>query len=792
MKLKITIFLLGLLLTGMSWAQTNNDRAGSKPVRSAKSISTFPTSDIQMWCGTGSNQATVVVGWDDAATPIALVWGVRWNGTITAANALDSITAYDSRTSYYMSGSLLAEFTYDDGVLNPTSPNNWWCYKINGVWAAGYGSQIMTDGDFMVMSTDCSFDLSTATAATNPNSSTNPVDASIDTTDILYWVGQGANRAVLAVNWAEPDTCLAWGIRFDGSISSVNALDTIQLYDPRMWADHQTWVNDIFFVTDNNDTLKLSPADANLGYNSWWINIDGISGNSDVMVDGTMAKYGDLNSGTGYDEMFGYFMQYAWTKTVVPVPAPATADTIPGVQDATIAASDILYWVGEGQNQAIMAVNWNSPDTCLAWGFRFDGETVTLKQMMDAIDSADSRFSYIPGSWGVDDIRFVAGSDTLRLTPGEGYNYWWSNLNGSAADYSYDLQDIRNNDFVKWGDPTCGIAWAYDWGYPSEIVWTTSVTPVSIPGSVSDHGPYDGAVGTEGCLAIEYSDNRIEGWAEACVVTRGPQDIASNSNPVSYGSDSDATGACTSNNLSVVSLGDGGSAVLTFGNGYYITNGEGPDFAVFENSFDDFFLELAFVEVSSDGEHFVRFPAVSLTQTETQIGGMGQVDPTYIYNLAGKYRAGWGTPFDLEELRGAEGLDIDHVTHVRVVDVVGSIDPEYGSRDSQGNLINDPYPTNGYSGGFDLDGVAVLHYERHEGIDEAEETILSLYPNPARNTISCIVSEQVKEVELFDMTGRRMMAVATNGGNTTLNVSNLPRGIYMLRAGSQAKKVVLK
>lgn len=635
MKLKITIFLLGLLLTGMSWAQTNNDRAGSKPVRSAKSISTFPTSDIQMWCGTGSNQATVVVGWDDAATPIALVWGVRWNGTITAANALDSITAYDSRTSYYMSGSMLAEFTYDDGVLNPTSPNNWWCYKINGVWAAGYGSQIMTDGDFMVMSTDCSFDLSTATAATNPNSSTNPVDASIDTTDILYWVGQGANRAVLAVNWAEPDTCLAWG-------------------------------------------------------------------------------------------------------------------------------------------------------------FRFDGETVTLKQMMDAIDSADSRFSYIPGSWGVDDIRFVAGSDTLRLTPGEGYNYWWSNLNGSAADYSYDLQDIRNNDFVKWGDPTCGIVLAYDWGYPSEIVWTTSVTPVSIPGSVSDHGPYDGAVGTEGCLAIQYSDNRIKGWAEACVVTRGPQDIASNSNPVSYGSDSDATGACTSNNLSVVSLGDGGSAVLTFGNGYYITNGEGPDFAVFENSFDDFFLELAFVEVSSDGEHFVRFPAVSLTQTETQIGGMGQVDPTYIYNLAGKYRAGWGTPFDLEELRGAEGLDIDHVTHVRVVDVVGSIDPEYGSRDSQGNLINDPYPTNGYSGGFDLDGVAVLHYERHEGIDEAEETILSLYPNPARNTISCIVSEQVKEVELFDMTGRRMMAVATNGGNTTLNVSNLPRGIYMLRAGSQAKKVVLK
>ncbi|MFN6048554.1 MAG: T9SS C-terminal target domain-containing protein, partial [Bacteroidota bacterium] len=56
-----------------------------------------------------------------------------------------------------------------------------------------------------------------------------------------------------------------------------------------------------------------------------------------------------------------------------------------------------------------------------------------------------------------------------------------------------------------------------------------------------------------------------------------------------------AEGPAASNG--VVSLGDGGIATLTFDPP--ITNGDGFDFAVFENTFLDTFLELAFVEVST-------------------------------------------------------------------------------------------------------------------------------------------------------------------------------------------------
>jgi len=41
----------------------------------------------------------------------------------------------------------------------------------------------------------------------------------------------------------------------------------------------------------------------------------------------------------------------------------------------------------------------------------------------------------------------------------------------------------------------------------------------------------------------------------------------------------------------------------------------------------------------------------------------------------------YGTPFDLEEMIGIIGLNVDSITHVKVIDVVGSINPLYASYD---------------------------------------------------------------------------------------------------------------
>ena len=245
-----------------------------------------------------------------------------------------------------------------------------------------------------------------------------------------------------------------------------------------------------------------------------------------------------------------------------------------------------------------------------------------------------------------------------------------------------------------------------------------------------------------------------------------------------------------SNTMDAVSLGDGGSALVTFATP--IRNGEGPDFAVFENGFGDNSLELAFVEVSSDGERFVRFPATCLTQTETQLGNAGATDPTNINNLAGKFKIGYGTPFDLDELRDSTGINIDSIVYVRIVDVVGSIDSQYASYDAYGHIVNDPWPTPFASSGFDLTGVAVLNeYVAPQpiGIEDADLAVESVWPNPTADLVNVTVSRRASAV-LYDQAGRRLMTLTLQQGRNTIDLSSCAAGVYMLRAEGSVTKIV--
>lgn len=236
--------------------------------------------------------------------------------------------------------------------------------------------------------------------------------------------------------------------------------------------------------------------------------------------------------------------------------------------------------------------------------------------------------------------------------------------------------------------------------------------PIALLTAASHAGPFSPAAGVPGSDAIHKDHPSLVAWATAISIIRGPVDLAIPDGALaSYGLDADALGPADADadlleTWSVVSLGDGGTATLTFS--LPIADQAGPDFAVFENSFTDSFLELAFVEVSSDGQHFARFPATSRTSLEAQVGSFAGVDPTDIHNLAGKFRAGFGTPFDLAEIHDPR-VNTAAITHVRLVDAVGSIDPALGTTDSRGVLVNDPYPTPFSSGGFDLDGVGAIH-----------------------------------------------------------------------------------
>lgn len=298
---------------------------------------------------------------------------------------------------------------------------------------------------------------------------------------------------------------------------------------------------------------------------------------------------------------------------------------------------------------------------------------------------------------------------------------------------------------------------------------------------------YAPPVGQPGTSAVYMDSSVFVNWASACTITRGYQDISNTTlGYASVGDNSMATGKAQSN--AVVSLGDGGSAVCTFNK--RIINGQGYDFAVFENGFDDVFLELAFVEVSSDGVNFFRFPSHSLTDTALQTESFGSTDAKEINNLAGKYRGGYGTPFDLQELSGKAGLDINSISHVKVIDVVGSMDIRYASRDAYNNKVNDPWPTPYPSGGFDLDAIGVIH---ESGITFlGEEKLMkkySVYPNPVNSgdEIKVDISGEF-EIELLDASGKCILISTTS----SIQTSGLSAGMYCLKINSESKYHIQK
>jgi len=247
---------------------------------------------------------------------------------------------------------------------------------------------------------------------------------------------------------------------------------------------------------------------------------------------------------------------------------------------------------------------------------------------------------------------------------------------------------------------------------------------------------------------------------------------------VSFGTIDNATGKADNK---VISLGDSGYVICTFEK--TIRNGEGYDFAIFENAFVDSFLELAFVEVSSDSIHWVRFPALSLTPTQEQIGPFGYINHNNIFNLAGKCKAYYGTLFDISDLPDYPFLNKNNIKYIKVIDVIGCINCLYSQTDYYGNIINDPYPTAYETGGFDLDAIGIINYS------DNDDTNIYLY-DENKKKISFNIELNVK---IFNTKGQ---IILEQNKTKECDLSRLYKGIYLLQLYNEkifiTKKICIK
>ena len=310
-------------------------------------------------------------------------------------------------------------------------------------------------------------------------------DATIDPADIQYWIGEGENEVVVALSWcSNTETALAWGYRFDGDATVFQALTDIAAADSRLTVIGSAPTN-ITYVDDEYDLTMCPNPNAQWGdpdYDVPMHSVNGLVGQnmmSDEKIhDNDFVKIG----GVACSIMSEDWTTISWTTEIIPATDPNA------VVDATISADEILFWVGEGENEVVVALSWCSyTEAALAWGYRFDGDA-TVFQALTAIAAADSRLTVIGDA--PSNITYVDDEYDLTMCPNPDaqwgdpdYDVPMHSVNGLMGMNMMAEEPIHNNDFVKIGGVACCVMSA-DW---TTIAWEQPIEPAINNTSVNEN-----------------------------------------------------------------------------------------------------------------------------------------------------------------------------------------------------------------------------------------------------------------------------------------------------------------
>ena len=92
---------------------------------------------------------------------------------------------------------------------------------------------------------------------------------------------------------------------------------------------------------------------------------------------------------------------------------------------------------------------------------------------------------------------------------------------------------------------------------------------------------------------------------------------------------------------------------------------------------------------------------------------------------------------------------------------------------------------------IDLNGAAAFHEIKFiEFTRESEE--LKLYPNPVTNGVVNLRHENNAAITIFNSAGQAVKRVFSSGSHTSINVSDLPKGIYFVRVNGSSLKLLVQ
>ena len=305
-------------------------------------------------------------------------------------------------------------------------------------------------------------------------------DTTIDPDDIRWWIGEGENEVVVAISWCSyTETALAWGYRFDGEATVFQALTDIAAADSRLTVIGTAPTNITYVDEEYNLTMCTNP-DAEWGDDDYDIpmhSVNGLMGMNAMVAEPIHNNDFVKIGGVACSIMSDDWTTISWTAGIMPAIDPNTSEVV----DATISADEILYWVGEGENEVVVAISWCSyTETALAWGYRFDGEATVFQALTD-IAAADGRLTVVGSA--PSNVTYEDEDYNLTMCPNpdaewgdDDYDVPMHSVNGLMGMNAMVAEPIHNNDFVKIGGVACGIM-SDDW---TTISWEQPIVPASI------------------------------------------------------------------------------------------------------------------------------------------------------------------------------------------------------------------------------------------------------------------------------------------------------------------------
>ena len=334
--------------------------------------------DVVFWLGEGDQEAYFLVDFRDESEDPSFGWGIRFNeeDQVSMGNALALIAEADSGFTWADTGGFLNDIIYNHHQGLDSDPDWWSTWSGDAVDALGMQggiSETLSDGRWYGVSYGFT---PVPVAPTFKNAAYSPDWFSLD--DVEYWVGEGDDKAAITIDFVSDEenevVSYVWGVKFDGSITGDQALETIAATD----VDLEISID----ATGVIESISYKGMERVVNATNSWkaFNGNSMSDYQPTLLDEVLTNnklfgisFGDENVRRPY------------------IPTPVEESDTPG-----LGGDDMVFWVGEGDQEAYVLIDFKdgTEDVSFGWGVRFnEEEDPTMSDVLDWIANADSGFS---------------------------------------------------------------------------------------------------------------------------------------------------------------------------------------------------------------------------------------------------------------------------------------------------------------------------------------------------------------------------------------------------------------